>query len=45
MKKNTSIMVVAIIAVIVIVGYWYSTIGIFITYKIFNWREDCPAYE
>ncbi len=27
MKKNTTIMVVAIIAVVVIVGYWYSTIG------------------
>ena len=24
---------------------WYSIIGLFITYKIFNWREDCPAYE
>jgi hypothetical protein len=24
---------------------WYSIIGIFITYKIFNWREDCPAYD
>ena len=24
---------------------WYSIIGIFVTYKIFNWREDCPAYE
>ncbi len=24
---------------------WYSIIGIFVTYKIFNWREDCPAYD
>jgi opacity protein-like surface antigen len=24
---------------------WYSIIGLFITYKIFNWREDCPAYD
>jgi opacity protein-like surface antigen len=24
---------------------WYSIVGIFITYKIFNWREDCPAYD
>ena len=24
---------------------WYSIVGIFVTYKIFNWREDCPAYE
>lgn len=24
---------------------WYSIVGLFITYKIFNWREDCPAYE
>jgi hypothetical protein len=24
---------------------WYSIVGFFITYKIFNWREDCPAYD
>lgn len=24
---------------------WYSIFGVFITYKIFNWREDCPAYD
>ena len=24
---------------------WYSIVGLFITYKIFNWREDCPTYE
>jgi hypothetical protein len=24
---------------------WYSFIGFFITYKIFDWREDCPAYD
>ncbi len=25
---------------------WYSIVGIFFTYKIFNWREDCPeAYD
>jgi hypothetical protein len=24
---------------------WYSIVGIFVTYKIFNWREDCPAYD
>jgi hypothetical protein len=24
---------------------WYSIVGLFITYKIFNWREDCPAYD
>jgi opacity protein-like surface antigen len=24
---------------------WYSIIGLFVTYKIFNWREDCPAYD
>ena len=24
---------------------WYSIVGIFITYKVFNWREDCPAYD
>ena len=25
---------------------WYSIVGLFITYKIYNWREDCPAaYE
>jgi hypothetical protein len=23
---------------------WYTFAGIFITYKIFNFREDCPAY-
>ena len=22
---------------------WYSIVGLFITYKIFNWREDCQA--
>ena len=24
---------------------WYSIVGLFITYKIFKWREDCPAYD
>lgn len=24
---------------------WYSIVGLFITYKVFNWREDCPAYD
>jgi len=24
---------------------WYTFAGIFISYKIFNFREDCPAYE
>jgi hypothetical protein len=24
---------------------WYSIVGIFITYKIFDWGLDCPAYE
>jgi hypothetical protein len=24
---------------------WYTFAGIFISYKIFNYREDCPAYE
>lgn len=24
---------------------WYTFAGIFITYKIFNYREDCPAYD
>jgi hypothetical protein len=24
---------------------WYTFAGVFITYKIFNYREDCPAYE
>ena len=24
---------------------WYSIVGLFVTYKIFNWREDCPAYD
>jgi len=24
---------------------WYTFAGIFITYKIFNYREDCPTYE
>jgi len=24
---------------------WYSMVGLFVTYKIFNWREDCPAYD
>ncbi len=24
---------------------WYTFAGIFITYKIFNYREDCPAYN
>ncbi|MBA7532944.1 hypothetical protein ES705_25179 [subsurface metagenome] len=23
---------------------WYSFTGIFVTYKIFNYRDDCPAY-
>ena len=24
---------------------WYSIVGVFVTYKIFDWREDCPAYD
>ena len=24
---------------------WFTFAGIFITYKIFNYREDCPAYD
>jgi hypothetical protein len=24
---------------------WYSIVGVFITYKIFDWGLDCPAYE
>jgi hypothetical protein len=24
---------------------WYTFAGIFLTYKIFNFREDCPAYK
>jgi len=24
---------------------WYTFAGVFLTYKIFNYREDCPAYE
>ncbi len=24
---------------------WYTFAGIFISYKIFNFREDCPAYD
>ena len=24
---------------------WYTFAGIFLTYKIFNFREDCPAYN
>lgn len=24
---------------------WYTFAGIFITYKIFNFREDCPTYD
>jgi hypothetical protein len=24
---------------------WYTFAGFFITYKIFNFREDCPAYD
>lgn len=24
---------------------WYTFAGIFISYKIFNYRDDCPAYE
>ena len=24
---------------------WYSIVGIFVTYKIFDWGIDCPAYE
>lgn len=24
---------------------WYTFAGIFVTYKIFNYREDCPTYE
>jgi len=24
---------------------WYSYLGVFITYKFFNYAEDCPAYE
>lgn len=24
---------------------WYTFAGIFITYKLFNYREDCPTYD
>jgi hypothetical protein len=24
---------------------WYSLVQVFITYKIFDWKEDCPAYD
>ncbi|MFC2112486.1 DUF6089 family protein [Bacteroidota bacterium] len=24
---------------------WYSIVGVFVTYKIFDWGIDCPAYE
>jgi hypothetical protein len=24
---------------------WYTFAGVFITYKIFNYREDCPTYD
>lgn len=24
---------------------WYTFAGIFLTYKIFNYRDDCPAYD
>jgi len=24
---------------------WYTFAGIFMSYKIFNYREDCPAYD
>ena len=24
---------------------WYSIVGVFVTYKIFDWGMDCPAYE
>jgi len=24
---------------------WYSLVQVFVTYKIFDWREDCPAYD
>jgi len=24
---------------------WYSYLGVFITYKFFNYADDCPAYE
>lgn len=24
---------------------WFSIVGVFITYKIFDWGLDCPAYE
>ena len=24
---------------------WYNFAGVFITYKIFNYREDCPTYD
>lgn len=24
---------------------WYSIVGVFVTYKIFDWGLDCPAYE
>ncbi|MFC2115244.1 DUF6089 family protein [Bacteroidota bacterium] len=24
---------------------WYSLVGVFVTYKIFDWGMDCPAYE
>lgn len=24
---------------------WYTFAGVFVTYKIFNYREDCPTYD
>jgi len=24
---------------------WYTFAGVFITYKLFNYREDCPTYD
>jgi len=24
---------------------WYMFTGVFLTYKIFNYREECPTYE
>ena len=24
---------------------WFSIVGVFVTYKIFDWGLDCPAYE
>ena len=24
---------------------WFSIVGVFVSYKIFNWKDDCPTYD